>query len=206
MDEPGNGSAPAVDPDAQLVLDLRSGAAGAYEKLVRTHGGGLLRVARRLLRSEDDARDAVQETFIQVFKRIDEFEGRSTLKSWLHRITVNFALMKIRTTRRLQEDSIDDLLPQYDDDGHRVEPESGFVASLESSLESKQTGEIVRRAIDQLPEGYRVVLLLRDIEDYTTQETAAALSIEEGAVKTRLHRARAALKTLLQPLVTAHAT
>ena len=193
------------DPDALLVMELKKRTPGAYEKLLRTHGGRLLRVARRLLRSEDDARDCVQETFIQVFKRIEEFQGRSSLQSWLHRITVNFALMKIRSQRRLQEDSIDDLLPEYDQDGHRIEPESGFVASLDGELEAKQTGDIVRRAIDRLPDNYRTVLLLRDIEDYTTHEAAAALGIDEGAVKTRLHRARAALKTLLQPLLTEHA-
>jgi RNA polymerase sigma-70 factor, ECF subfamily len=189
------------DEDRALVAELRAGAPGSYERLVRAHGSYLLRVARRLLRNEDDARDCVQETFVLVFRKVGEFEGRSSLRSWLHRIAVNCALMKIRSARRILEDSIEDLLPHYDDEGHRVEPESEFAASVETTLENAQIGDLVRRAIDRLPDGYRTVLLLRDIEDYTTQETAAALGIEEGAVKTRLHRARAALKTLLSPVL-----
>lgn len=201
MTELDKTDASAVEADQALVAELKAAAPGSYERLVRAHGGYLLRVVRRLLRNEDDARDCVQETFVQVFRSVGEFEGRSSLRSWMHRIAVNCALMKIRSDKRILEDSIEDLLPSYDDEGHRIEPESELSVSAETTLEAAQVGDIVRRAIDRLPDVYRTVLLLRDIEDYTTQETATALGIEEGAVKTRLHRARAALKTLLAPVL-----
>lgn len=203
QDEPVIGQ-PTPD-ELELLAGLRNGAPGSFEKLVRTYGGQMLRVARRLVRSEDDARDCVQEAFIQVHKHVAGFEGRSSLKSWLHRIVVNAALMRLRAAKRLQEDSIDDLLPQYDEDGHRVEPSGQVVASVEQELQARQTADIVRAAIDRLPDGYRTVLLLRDIEEYSTAETASLMQMEEGAVKVRLHRARAALKTLLQPVVAAGA-
>src|SRR6187402_1825192 len=88
-----------ASPDAALLEALRSGEPGAFEQLVRTHGGRLLAVARRLLGNEEDARDAVQEAFLNAFRGIDRFEGGSLLSTWLHRITVNVALMKLRTRK-----------------------------------------------------------------------------------------------------------
>lgn len=194
-------SAAHVSNEKQLVARLRSGDRAGYEQLVRTYGGRMLAVAWRLVRNEEDARDCVQDAFLQAFRNIEHFEERSTLGSWLHRIVVNAALMKIRTRERRPEDSIDDLLPQFDVDGLRLEPEAELAVSLETLLESRQTSEFVRRSIDQLPEGYRNVLLIRDIEGYDTEETAALLGLTPGAVKTRLHRARAALKSLLEPVM-----
>ncbi len=96
---------------------------------------------------------------------------------------------------------LDDLLPRFDADRSRVAPETELVKSVEKLLESRETSEFVRRAIDQLPEGYRNVLLIRDIEGYDTKEAAALLGLTPGAVKVRLHRARAALITLLEPIM-----
>ena len=190
-----------VPDEKPLVARLRAGDDASYERLVRTYGGRMLAVARRLLRNEEDARDCVQDAFLQAFRHIDKFEERASLGSWLHRIVVNAALMKIRARERRREDSIEDLLPQFDADGHRLEPEAELAESLEISLERRETSEFVRRAIDQLPEGYRNLLILRDIEGYDTEEAAALLGLTPGAVKTRLHRARAALKSLLAPIM-----
>ena len=186
--------------ERQLVARLRDGEGASYEQLVRTYGGRLLAVARRLVRHEEDARDCVQEAFLQAFRNIEKFEQRASLGSWLHRIVVNAALMKLRARGRRPEQSIEDLLPQFDADGQRLEPEAELAVSLEL-LERREVREAVRRSIDQLPDGYRNVLLIRDIEGYDTEETAALLGLTPGAVKTRLHRARAALKTLLEPIV-----
>ncbi len=164
-------------------------------------GGRLLAVARRMLRDEEDARDCVQEAFLQAFRSIDKFEARASLGTWLHRIVVNAALMKIRARERRPEEAIEELLPQFDADGLRLEPEAELAVSLETQLASAETGAAVRRAIDRLPAGYRNLLLLRDIEGYDTEEAAALLGLTRGAVKTRLHRARAALKTLLEPIM-----
>lgn len=186
--------------EGQLVARLQIGDGASYEQLVRTYGGRLLAVARRLVRNEEDARDCVQEAFLQAFRNIEKFEQRASLGSWLHRIVVNAALMKLRARTRRPEAPIEDLLPQFDADGQRPEPEAELAVSLEL-LEGREVREAVRRSIDQLPDGYRNVLLIRDIEGYDTAETAALLGLTPGAVKTRLHRARAALKTLLEPIM-----
>ncbi|MFQ5757533.1 MAG: RNA polymerase sigma factor [Acidiferrobacterales bacterium] len=189
---------PAVEAD--LVAGLRGGDEACYELLVRAYAGQMLAVARRIVRHEEDARDCVQDAFLQVFRNIDKFEARSSLSSWVHRIVVNTALMKVRSQKRHPQDSLEDLMPQFDEDGCRVEIEDRSV-SIETLMESKQAREWVRRSIDRLPDNYRNVLIIRDIEGYDTEEAAALLGLTPGAVKVRLHRARAALKSLLTPLM-----
>lgn len=176
------------------------GEEAAFEELVRTYGGRLLAVTRRYLLSEDDARDAVQDAFLSVFRSLDQFEGQSRLSTWLHRIAVNAALMKLRTRRRKPEQPIEELLPGFLEDGHFAQQTSEWRNSeLEDVAERKELAELVRSNIDRLPEGYRNVLMLRDIEEFNTQETAEAMGISVNAVKTRLHRARLALRELLEP-------
>ena len=180
--------------EADLVARLRAGSDAAYEELVRAQGARLLAVARRLLRSEEDARDAVQDAFISAFRAIDRFEGGSRLSTWLHRIVVNAALMKLRSQQRKPETSIEDLLPRFLEDGHFAEPPAEWQQTADQALERHETRELVRQAIDGLPENYRTVLLLRDIEELDTAETAEALGVTANAVKIRLHRARQALR------------
>jgi RNA polymerase sigma-70 factor (ECF subfamily) len=194
-------SAGGLPPDeAALLMSLRAGDAAAFEQLVREYGGRMLAVTRRFLASEEDAQDAVQEAFLSAFKALDRFEGQSRLGTWLHRIAVNAALMKLRTRKsRPQEQSADALLPQFKDDGHAVHPTSGWRDEGLSALERKETRDVVRRSIEELPENYRTVLLLRDIEQKDTEETAELLGMTPNAVKTRLHRARLALRELLDP-------
>jgi len=189
------------DLDERRLMDgLRRDNPESYERLVKTYGGRMLAVARRFTRNEEDARDCVQVAFLKAFQNISGFEQRSSLATWLHRIVVNAALMKLRSRERRPETSIDDLLPEFDGSGMRLERESGIQIPLETLLESQQTRELVRRAIDRLPANHRTVLMLRDIEEYDTETTAELLELTPGAVKTRLHRARAALKTLLEPV------
>ena len=183
-----------IDEDAPLVARLQAGDPDAYEALVRAHGGRLLSVARRFLSNNEDAQDAVQEAFIKAFRAIGTFEERAQLHTWLHRIVVNTALMKIRSQRRRPEESIDDLLPAFQADGHQTTESHEWSDAL---LERKETAAMVRHAIAQLPDQYRVVLMLRDIEERDTLETATALGTTTTVVKVRLHRARQALRTLL---------
>jgi RNA polymerase sigma-70 factor (ECF subfamily) len=189
----------ALDDDEQLLAGLRAADGTAYERLIRLHGGRLLAVARRILGNEEDARDAVQEAFVSAFKHIGGFEGGSRLSTWLHRIVVNVALMRLRTRRRKPEVGIDDLLPAFQADGHHVEQFQQWADSAHDLLERAEVRTAVRAAIDQLPDTYRVVLLLRDIEDRDTADVAAILGITPNACKIRLHRARQALRTLLAP-------
>ena len=180
--------------DDSLVARLQRGDHAAFESLVRTHGGRLLSVARRFLGTNEDAEDAVQETFIKAFKSIHTFEERAQLHTWLHRIVVNTALMKLRERRRKPQESIDDLLPTFTEDGHQTTASREWSDAL---LERKETASMVRQAIAMLPEQHRTVLVLRDIEERDTAETAAILGTSTTVVKVRLHRARQALRTLL---------
>lgn len=183
-----------IESDAMLVARLQAGEPDAYETLVRVHGGRLLSVARRFLPNNEDAQDAVQEAFIKAFRAIGTFEERAQLHTWLHRIVVNTALMKIRSRKRRPEESIDDLLPTFQADGHQTTESREWSDAI---FERKETAAIVRQAIAQLPDHYRLVLTLRDIEERDTIETATALGTTTTVVKVRLHRARQALRTLL---------
>jgi RNA polymerase sigma-70 factor (ECF subfamily) len=188
-----------MDDDGNLLQRLRRGDESAYEELVRGHSGRLLAVARRFLRSEEDARDAVQDAFLSAFRSLDRFEGNARLSTWLHRIVVNASLMKLRTRRRKPEKSIEELLPRFLEDGHLADPAEPWRVSSEDEAERRELRELVLVQIEQLPEGYRNVLLLRDIEGLDTEETAKIVGISANAVKTRLHRARLALRGLLEP-------
>ena len=189
--------------DTVLLTGLRVGDAAAYETLVRTYSGRLLAVTRRLLRNDEDARDALQDAFVSAFRALHTFEEGSLLSTWLHRIAVNAALMKLRSRRRHPEDSIEDLLPKYTEDGHREDGYKGNPTrhwkEPEHLLQRQETRALVRECIDRLPETYRIVLLLRDIEELDTEEAAQLIGISPNAVKIRLHRARQALRTLLDP-------
>jgi RNA polymerase sigma-70 factor (ECF subfamily) len=187
----------AAGGEAALLASLRAGRDDAYEQLVRSHGGRLLAVARRLLGDGEDARDAVQDAFASAFRSIGRFEGSARLATWLHRIVVNAALMKLRTRRRKPEESLDALLPSFLADGHRSDPGGPWQPA--AALEQREIRELVRRSIDRLPDSYRTVLLLRDIEELETTEVAELLGVGPGVVKTRLHRARQALRALLDP-------
>lgn len=193
------------ESDTVLLAGLRAGTAASYEQLVRENSARMLAVARRILRNEEDSRDAVQEGFLSAFKALDRFEGGSRLSTWLHRIVVNAALMKLRTRKRKPETSIEDLLPDYKADGH---PETFFEPWRETGADaasSKEERELVRSSIDTLPENYRNVLILRDIEGLDTAEAANIMGLSTGAVKTRLHRARLALREVLNPYFQAEA-
>jgi len=181
-----------------LLAGLRRGDDQAFATLVHQHAGHMLATARRLLRSEDDARDAVQEAFVSAARSIGSFAGGSKLSTWLHRIVVNAALMRLRSQRRRAEEPIDDLLPRFDAEGHHLAAPAAWETPSDVLLERHETRAAVRRCIDRLPERYRTVLLLRDIEDLDIQETAAHLAVTQNTVKIRLHRARQALRTLLE--------
>ena len=188
---------PAASDEDALLRGLRAGDEAVFERLVRDQGPRLLAVARRFLRNEEDARDAVQEAFLSAFRSLGTFERSSRFSTWLHRIAVNCCLMRLRTRRRKPEQPIEDFLPRFAEDGHQAIPSAAWDESADELLERAETRALVRAAIDRLPDSYREVLLLRDIEEISTGEAAALLAISENAVKIRLHRARQALRGLL---------
>jgi len=194
---------PSEHNDTALLSELRAGNQTAYETLVRTYSGRLLAITRRYLHNEEDARDALQDAFLSTFRALHTFTEGSLLSTWLHRIAINAALMKLRTRKRRPEDSIEDLLPKFTEDGHREDGHRGNPTrpwkEPEGLLQRQETRTVVRVCIDRLPETYRTVLVLRDIEELDTEEVAQMLDISANAVKIRLHRARQALRTLLDP-------
>jgi RNA polymerase sigma-70 factor (ECF subfamily) len=167
---------------------------------VRVHGGQMTSVARRFMNCDEDVNDALQDALVCVYKNADKFEGGSKLSTWLHRITVNSCLMKLRSQRRRHEVKIEELLPTFDDTGHQTQRVVAWGDGPLADISRDETRQRVRECIDQLPEGYRAVLLLRDIEQLDTDETARLLDCSPACVKTRLHRARQALRTLLAPM------
>ena len=184
--------------EAALLERLRAGDEAAFEQLVREHTPRMLAVARRMLRGDADAHDAVQDAFLSAWKALDRFEGGSRLGTWLHRIVVNASLMKLRSARRRKDEvSIEDLLPRFGDDGHFLDPATGWDVTADALAQDKELRLAVRAAIDRLPDNYRGVLLARDIEGLDTKEAAEALGLSVNVVKTRLHRARQALRALL---------
>jgi len=187
--------------EAELLARIRAGDARACEVLVHNYGGRMLAVARRLLRCEEDSADAVQDAFLSAFRSLDRFAGQASLATWLHRIVLNACLMRLRARSRRRDVPLDDLLPTVAESadqrmGRAEGGEPGYYHLARAEIRAQ-----VRACIDRLPEAYRTVLLLRDIEELDTDQTAHRLGISHGAVKTRLHRARQALRTLLEPLL-----
>lgn len=183
--------------ESQVLAGLRRGDEDAFAQVYRRYGGRMLATARRLLRHDEDARDAVQEAMISAFRAAARFEGDAQIGTWLHRIVVNAALMRLRTRKRKPETSIEDLLPTYKADGHRVLPAAGEPYP-DDALEQAQLLAMLRACVHELPEMYRQAYVLRDMEDMSNEEVALALGITPNAVKIRVHRARQALMTLVR--------
>lgn len=186
------------EDERDLVRRLREGDEQAFETLVREYAPRMLAVARRFLPEGQDAQDVVQNALISAVKAIHGFAQQAQLSTWLHRIVVNAALMELRNRRHRAEDSIEDLLPRFDNGGTRLRDNSDFFSLDQVSIERRETRQLVRKCIAQLPDSYRTVLLMHDIEDLDTSEIAQVLAASTNAVKVRLHRARQALRPILK--------
>jgi RNA polymerase sigma-70 factor (ECF subfamily) len=201
--EAANDLDPAHEAHTDALVDaLRRGEGDAFEALVHRESPRMLATARRLLGSEPDAQDAVQDAFLQVHRHVGEFHGESRVSTWLHRIVVNAALMKLRSRRRKPEQELDDWSAQVADAASWLRSNAEWERTGEELLESAETRAMVRRSIDRLPASYREVLKMRDIDELDTEETAELLRVSTNAVKVRLHRARHALRGLLEPELT----
>ncbi len=189
------------------VLPAKKGAVSgacnrdAFEAIVRSHGARLLATARRLLLNDEDARDAVQDAFLSAVRSLDRFDGDAQLSTWLHRVVINAAWMKLRTRRRSRERPSEELLPSFLPDGHHSEHILAWEEPCDTAMQRRESHNIIIACLQRLPEDYRVVLVLRGIEGLDTKEAAGLLEISDDAVKTRLHRARQAHRTLLNPHV-----
>lgn len=185
-------SSHGVDVDA--ILD---GDREAFNELVRRESPRLFRVIVRIVNDEDEARSIMQETFLQAYEGLDSFRGDSKLTTWLYAIGINQARAALRKKKRynpLDEEDIERLQPTFRKGmyAEKVEP-----WSPEKMAERSERKRLVHEAIDQLPETYREVVILRDLEELSTAEAAEVVGITEGALRVRLHRARQALRGLL---------
>lgn len=187
--------------EALLVDRLREGDVTALEALMERYASRVFRVARGIARTDADAEEVVQDVFLTLARKIDRFEARSALGTWIYRVTTNAALLKRRGKRAQLEVSLEEQLPTFKDDGHRDGPREYLLADWsqtpEADLLDGEARAVLSRAIDQLPDHYRAVLVLRDVEELSTEETARILGESMGSIKSRLHRARMALREQL---------
>jgi len=174
--------------DEEIVQRVRAGDANLYELLVRRHNQRLYRVARAIVRSEAEAEDVIQDAYVRAFVYLHQFEGRARFGAWLTRIAVNEALARLRMQQRVQ--------PLSDDggEGEYAMPAHFHSMSPEEHTSNAELGRILEETLLSLPEQYRAVVMLRDVEEMSTAETAEALGLTEENVKVRLHRGRAILR------------
>ena len=188
--------ASAVD-DAELVGRIAGHDQAAFEVLMRRHNGRLFRVARAILKDDAEAEDALQDAYLDAYRHIDDFHGGARLSTWLTRIVINQALMRLRKHKR-------DRIVVAFGDGSGTEPDQAEADVADERSESPPGATLraeIRRAlerrIDELPTAFRTVFVMREVEDMTVDETAECLSIPAATVRTRLFRARALLREAL---------
>jgi RNA polymerase sigma-70 factor (ECF subfamily) len=187
-----------AETEMTLVERLRGGDESALESLMDCFAARVYRLAYGITHNDADAEEVVQDVFVSLFRKIDAFEGRAALGTWIYRIAVNTALIKRRGKRVELEVLLEDHLPTFREDGHREGDRALLLADWsetpEEELLSNESRCAVRRLIAGLPDHYRVVLLLRDLEELSNEETAEILNDSVASVKSRLHRARMALR------------
>lgn len=169
--------------DAVAIRQVCAGDLGAFEALMRRYNRRVFRTARGILRDDAEAEDAVQDTWIAVYRHLAKLESPEAFSSWLTRIAVRSALARVNRERPLE--SLD-VIEETDCASEAV--------GVEEAMEKKQVSMLVEQAMDSLPASYRVALMLRDIEQMSGAEAADALGISEENLRIRLHRARAALR------------
>lgn len=185
-------------PGELVALDrVRAGDPAACDAFVRAHAPRMFAVTRRYLRCEHDRADAVQDAFVSAFRAMSTFAGESDVATWLHRIVVNACLMKLRAKSRRPAASIEDLLPKFDETGHHAHRVARWHDDFDQRFGEEDIQQKVREAIERLPDSYREVLVLRDVEGFDTEAAAQILGTTPSNVKVRLHRSRLALRTLL---------
>lgn len=189
------------EADPELLTRLRKGDAGALEVLMSRYAARVYRLAYGITRNQADAEEVAQDVFLTICRKGDTFAGRSALGSWIYRVTTNAALNKRRGKRQELETSLEEHMPKFKADGHREGDRAWVLADWsqdpERDLLAGETRAVLNRALDGLPEHYRAVLVLRDVEELSSEAVAEVLGESIASVKSRLHRARLALREQL---------
>jgi RNA polymerase sigma-70 factor (ECF subfamily) len=186
-----------VETDRRLLDSIRRDDPAAFEEFVRRYGGRILGFGMRVCGESEDAKDVAQETLLKSFRALKDVQEPEALRSWLYRVVSNACLMRRRKGKfePKQELSLEELMPRGREDAEIQIPDAASLPDDEAVRE--ETRAAVRAGIEELAPEYRMVLLLRDIEQLSTRETATALQMNESTVKMRLHRARLMLRRVL---------
>ena len=182
--------------DSVLVERVRAGEREAFSELVERHARKIFRLARHITKNDDDASDVLQDAFLKAYSRLDQFHGDAKFYTWLVRIAVNEALMRLRKRKGDRTVSLDQDVQTEEGSIQREVPDKG--EDPEQAYGREETRKMLERAIDSLADTYRSVFVLRDVEGFTTEETAGMLDLSISAVKSRLLRARLQLRDKLR--------
>lgn len=192
--------------ESGLIERLRRGDTQALELLMTRYSGRVYRLAFGITRNEADAEEIVQDVFLTLFRKIDTFEERSALGTWIYRVTANASLIKRRGKRVELEVHLEDYLPRFLEDGHREGDRDVLCADWsqrpDEAAQAVETRAVLTQALERLPDTYRAVVLLRDLEGLSNEEVAEVLGESVASVKSRLHRARMALREQLTRALT----
>jgi RNA polymerase sigma-70 factor (ECF subfamily) len=183
--------------DDELVARARGRDMAAFEALVDRHEEKVYRLAMRFVRNETDAREVLQETFLAAWRNLEGFQGKAQFASWLYRVAVNAALMLLRSQKRHPQVAVEDVTPEaLGEAAQDAGPGLGLDWSKrpDEQFQSDELRRQIQKAVDALPESQRSVFLLRDVDGLSTEETGELLGLSVPTVKTRLHRARLALR------------
>jgi len=185
----------SVQDDRELLTRAQAGDMSAFEALVSRHEDKVYGLALRMTRSEADAAEITQDTFLSAYQHLSEFRGEAAFGSWVHRIAANNALMRLRRQKVLDIVSDEITGPEFTERGSLAElPDSDWSKRADDKVLDDELGRAIRAATDALPEGYREVFLLKDVEGLSYEEISEMVGISIPAVKSRLHRARLALR------------
>ena len=184
-----------VSDELALVASAKAGDVTAFEELVRRYDRNVFRIAQHITQNREDAEDVVQDAFIKAYTNLKQFQGQSKFYTWLVRIAVNEALMKLRRRRPERTVSLDEEIKTEDDSVPREVAD--WSPNPEQQYKQAELREILDKTINGLPASFRTVFVLRDVEGLSTEETAEALELSIPAVKSRLLRARLQLRERL---------
>lgn len=193
MTPPVRATSSAERTESELVAAAGRGDASAFEVIMRHYNRRLFRTARAILRDDAAAEDALQEAWVAAWRSVAGFRGEAGVSTWLTRIVVNEALQTLRRTR---PERVVVHLDGRDHDGELAEtiPEPAAQATPEKAMQQTEMRQLIERRIDELPEAFRAVFILREVEELSVEETASCLDLPEATVRTRLFRARARLR------------
>ena len=183
--------------DEALLESLRTGSPGAVDEMLRLYQGKIFNLAMSILKNESDAEEATQDVFMTVIRKADTFQGNSAFYSWIYRICVNTCLMRLRKGRRTETVPIRDFLPGFTSEGGHARPVDDWSRDVERRIPEKELGQVIGGFTKELPEKYRVVFALCDVQGFSSDEAAEVLDLTVATVKSRLHRARLCLRERL---------